>query len=62
MESKKVEERINYLREIVRELSKEVADLANIVHAQNEYLGNQPPDIPQPAPKDEKIRSLHAKV
>jgi hypothetical protein len=62
MENNKVEERINYLREIVRELSKEVADLANVVHAQNEYLGNQPPDIPKPAPNDEKIRSLHAKV
>jgi len=62
MENRKVEERINYLREIVRELPKEVADLANVVHAQNEYLGNQPPDILLPAPNDEKIRSLHAKV
>jgi hypothetical protein len=62
MENKKVEERINYLREIVRELSKEVADLANVVHAQNKNLGNQPHDIPKPAPNDEKIRSLHAKV
>jgi hypothetical protein len=62
MENNKVEERINYLREIVRELSKEVADLANVVHSQNEYLGNQPLDIPKPAPNDEKMRSLHAKV
>jgi hypothetical protein len=62
MENKKVEEQLNYLREIVRELSKEVADLANVVHAQNGYLGNQPPDILQPAPNDEKIRSLHAEV
>ena len=62
MENKKVEERLNYLREIVRELSKEVADLVNVVHVQNEYLGNQPPDIPKPAPNDEKIRSLHAKL
>jgi len=62
MENRKVEERIDYLREIVRGLSNEVADLANVVHAQNEYLGNQPPDIPQPAPNDEKIRSLHAKM
>ena len=62
MENKRMEERLNYLREIVRELSKEVADLANVVHAQNEYLGNQPPDIPKPASNNETIRSLHAKV
>jgi hypothetical protein len=62
MENKKVEERLNYLQEIVRELLKEVAYLANVVHAQNGFLGNQPPDIPKPAPNDEKIRSLHAKV
>jgi len=61
MENKEVEERMNYLREIVRELSKEVADLANVVHAQNEYLGNRPSGISKPAPNDETIRSLHAK-
>jgi hypothetical protein len=62
MENNKVEERKHYLREIVRELSKEVADLANVVHAQNEYLGNQPSGISKPTPNDETIRSLHAKV